>query len=110
MKGTYINVPLLLEFNTNKKAKKSFHFAVGVIAGYRLSSRVKQIYELAGRTYKNKVSDDYNLNPFKYGATVRIGYGKFNVFATYSLSTLFEQNAVAPQLYPFTVGVTLVHF
>ena len=110
LKDSYINVPLLLEFNTNKKAKKSFHFAAGVIGGYRLSSKTKQVFELAGRTIKNKVSDDYNLNPFKYGATVRMGYGKFNVFATYSLSTLFEQNTIAPQLYPFTVGVTLLHF
>lgn len=34
----YINVPLLLEFNTSENPKKTFHFAFGVIGGVRVHS------------------------------------------------------------------------
>ena len=42
-------------------------------------------------------------------ATVRGGVGWFNLFATYSLTPLFESGR-GPELYPFTVGVTLLGF
>jgi hypothetical protein len=105
LKASYVTVPLLLEFNSNKNAKKSFHFAFGLVGEYLLASKTKQIFEIDGHTYKSKVRDDYNLNPFKYSPTVRLGYGRFNVFATYALSPLFEQSAIAPKLYPFTIGI-----
>jgi hypothetical protein len=110
LKASYVTVPLLLEFNTNAKEKKSFHLAAGLVGGYNLSTKVKQVYELNNKTYKNKVKDDYNMNPFKLAATVRAGYGRFNVFATYGLTPLFQKKASAPELTAFTVGVTLVHF
>lgn len=110
LKASYVTVPLLLEFNTNAKEKKSFHIAAGLVGGYNLATKVKQVYELNNKTYKNKVKDDYNLNPFKLAATVRAGYGRFNVFATYGLTPFFQKKAAAPDLTAFTVGVTLVHF
>ena len=110
LKASYINVPLLLEFNTHSNPKKSFHLAAGIIGGYNLSTKVKQVYELSNKTYKNKVKNDYNMNPFKLAATVRAGYGKVNFFATYGLMPFFQEKAVAPELTAFTVGVTLIHF
>ena len=110
LKASYVTVPLLLEFNSNKKNSKSFHLAAGLVGAYNLSSKVKQVYELNNHNYKSKVRDDYNLSPFKLSATVRAGYGKVNFFATYALTPFFKEKAVAPELYAFTVGVTLVHF
>jgi len=57
-------------------------------------------------TYKRKVKDDFNVNPFKYDLIARIGYGKFTMFGTYSLSTLFESGK-GPVVYPFTAGISL---
>ena len=31
-------------------------------------------------SHKNKHHDDYNINPFRYGATARIGYKGLNLF------------------------------
>ena len=104
----YANIPLFLEFNTNNEdASRSFHIAVGAQAGYNVgNNKVKQKYELDGRTYKRKVKDDYNVNPFKMDLIGRIGYGKFCIFGTYSLTTLFE-GSNGPKLYPFTAGISL---
>lgn len=104
----YVNVPLFLEFNTNNEdAGRSFHIGVGAQAGYNVfKNKVKQKYELDGRTYKRKVKDDYNVNPFKVDLIGRIGYGKFCIFATYSLTPLFAENK-GPRLYPWTAGISL---
>jgi hypothetical protein len=108
LNAAYANVPLFLEFNTNNEdAGRSFHFAVGAQAGYNVfKNKVKQKYELDGRTYKRKIKDDYNVNPFKIDLIGRIGYGNFSLFATYSLTPLFEANK-GPRLYPFTAGISL---
>lgn len=110
LKASYVTVPLLLELNSNKVAKKSFHLAAGIVGAYNLTTKLKQVYELNNKEYKNKVKSDFNLNPFKIAATVRLGYGRFNVFATYGLTPFFQKKATAPDLTAFTVGVTLLHF
>lgn len=107
LKTNYLTAPLLLQFNTSQKAKKSFHLATGVVLGYNFATFSKQVYETGGEKYKIKVHDDYQVNPFKADATVRLGYGNFNVFATYSLNPLFDKQ-VAPELYPFTLGIRLI--
>lgn len=102
----YVNVPLFLEFNTNtSKSDKSFHIGGGAEFGYNIfKNKVKQKYELDGKTYKRKVKDDYNVNPFKVDLIARIGYGSFSIFGSYSITTLFEKDK-GPALYPFTAGV-----
>lgn len=103
---TFLNLPLLLEFNTGKKPNKSFHFATGMIFGVKLRSYTKQVFETEDKKNKLKVVDDFNLSPFKLGVTVRIGYGNLNFFANYSLSGLFEEGK-GPELHPFTAGISL---
>ncbi len=99
----------MLEFNSSNSRSKTLHLAAGVLAGYKLTSKTKQEFTLDGYEYYVTRKDDYNLNPFKLDATARIGYGDFTMFATYSLTTLFEKNK-GPELYPFSVGVRIVPF
>ena len=103
----YINVPLLLEFNTGKNPNRNFHFATGVIGGLRVASHVKLVQEINGDESKKKVYDDFNLNPFRCDATVRMGYGKFTVFASYGLVGIFKDGE-GPEMYPFTAGVKFI--
>lgn len=109
LKTTFVNVPVLLEFNTNKNPKKAFHIAVGAIAGYKLGSRTRQIVELNGNTIKFVKKDDYNINPFRVNAHASIGYHNFTLYADYALTSLFV-GGKGPELYPFTIGVKLVSF
>jgi hypothetical protein len=108
-KTAWINAPLLIAFNSNKKEEKSFHIAAGVVFGYNYTQKTKTRYTVAGNEFKNKTRGDYALDPFKYAATVRVGYGKFNLFATYQLNQMFKKDS-GPELFPVTAGITLVGF
>jgi hypothetical protein len=107
LKTSYITVPLLLQFNTSKNHGKSFHFAVGGQVAVKLGSRSKQVYDLDGDKKRDIYKSDYNLNPFQYGLTARVGYGQVNVFANYNLSEVFKSGK-GPKLYPFQIGVSLL--
>lgn len=123
----YLEVPLLLEFQTNKYRKSnSFHFTAGVVLGLRVTSHTKRVFEELNKEYyltdpatgqqvlqtvspgkkKAKTWDDFHLNPLKADATLRVGWGWINLFGTYSLTTLFKENK-GPELYPFSIGLTL---
>jgi hypothetical protein len=129
----YFDIPLLFEFQTNSYMKKnSFHFATGMVMGVRLSSHTKKYYDEWNKDFevtqynpandsyetvyiatspdyaKAKDFDDFYMNPFKWDATARIGWGFINLFATYSVNTLFKKDK-GPELYPWTVGITLVN-
>lgn len=129
----YLNVPLIFEFQTNSKQKKnSFHIGIGMIANARLSSHTKKYYDERNKNFevtrydpesgkylteftatspdysKAKHFDDYHLQPFKFDATVRIGWGFVNLFANYSVNPMFKLDK-GPELYPWTIGITLVN-
>ncbi len=130
----HLNVPVLLEFQTNSRHKKdSFHFGTGVVIGARLSSHTKKYYDERNKDFeitkydpvtdsyqtqftatspdysKAKDFDDFHLQPFKFDATVRIGWGFVNLYATYSLNQMFKKDK-GPELYPWTIGITFVNF
>lgn len=103
----YLTLPLLVEYQTNKFSKKnSFHIGGGIETGIRIGSHTKNAFQDDGRKKKSKDPGDYYINPMKYELTARIGWGKINLYANYSLNTLFKSNR-APELYPFTMGITL---
>jgi len=103
----YINVPLLLEFNTSQNKKKTFHFATGVIGGARIQSRLKLVEDSGDSEIKHKIYDDFNTNPWKVDATVRLGYRNFTVFCNYGLTPFFKADK-DPELHAMTVGVRLI--
>lgn len=109
LRGTYLRVPLLLEFNTSKNPDRNVHLSVGVIGGLRIGSITKQIYEVDGQKFTDRVKSDFNLTPFTADATVRIGYRDWSLWATYGLTPLFE-NGKGPEVYPLTVGIGLPLF
>lgn len=106
LKASYLTVPLLLEFNTNADADKSFYLATGVVGGVRMTSKLKRKGEFDGKEFEQREKGTYNLNPFKLDATARLGYGNWGVFANYSLLPLFESGKTT-EVYPFTFGLSL---
>ncbi len=108
-KSTMLNLPLFLETNIGKDAEHSFHLAIGGQISYRVGSKTKQIYNENEKDYKVKNRTDFNMNDFRFNAVARIGYGDFTLFAAYSLTPMFEKDK-GPELYPFTVGISLVSF
>lgn len=107
LRATYINAPFLLEFNTSKYRKNNFHFAAGVVVGWRIQSMYKQRYENNTGKHKDRTVGSFNMQPFRFNAMVRIGYGGLNLFATYSINEMFR-TGTAPELYQFSAGITIV--
>lgn len=130
----YLNVPVLFEFQTNSRHKKnSFHVAAGMVMNVRLSTHTKKYYNELNKDFnvtrynsaiddyeveytatspnysKAKTFDDFFLQPVKFDATLRIGWGWINLFTTLSVNQMFKKDK-GPELYPWTVGITLVNF
>jgi hypothetical protein len=123
---SWLTLPLLFEYQTNAKCNmKSFHFTFGVIGGLKLQSYQKQeltsydqtlfLETESGRVISSfdaekpvhRVHDQFFLNPFKVDATVRVGWSFLNLFTTYSLTSMYQKDK-GPEVYPWTVGVTLL--
>jgi len=109
LRCTYIQIPLLLEFNTSNDPDETFHIAVGVIGQFLISSRTKQVLMEGKNETTNVRKDSYNLSPFAAKAHVNLGYKNWTFFGEYSLTSLF-QSGKGPELYPFTAGVRVVPF
>lgn len=101
---SYFQVPLLFEFQipVNQHEGRVFVNA-GVVGGVKIGSHTKVKH---GDT-KDKDRSGFHINPFKYAATARIGYKDFGLFATYSMTPLFESGK-GPELTPFTVGISFL--
>ena len=108
---TYLTIPLLLQFDTDPLGKhnRTIHLSAGLVGSMRIGSHTKQVYEKGNTFSRPKTRDDFNLNPFGCSAMLRAGYGNIDIYASYSLTTLFRNNQ-GPQLYPFTIGITLAKF
>jgi hypothetical protein len=106
----YLNAPLYLTFATKpiKKGKRLF-ISPGVTGGWRFTSYNKRKVEVDGDESKSRNKDDFNLNPFRVNASLRIGYGDFVLFANYALTDLFQRGK-GPDITPFSVGVRVVGF
>jgi len=108
LQTTYLRAPLLLEFQI-PAGKKRIYFAAGPIAGVKLFSNTKIVYKEDGDKQKMKDKDDFNLSSLRYGFTARAGYRGLKLFANYYMTPLFESGK-GPELYPFSVGLTLAEF
>lgn len=100
---SYFVVPVLIEAQIPVSRGNTLNIAGGVIGGAKVGSKTKLVYFDGGKE-KIKEKDDYSLNVFRYGPTVRLGYESFQVYATYYMNGLF-QDSKGPELYPLQVGV-----
>lgn len=102
---TYITLPLMIEAQV-PVGDENIYLAIGGIGAVKIGAHTKQVYMQNSSKVKDKVHEDFHLNPFRYGLTAKVGYGDISVFATYYLSTLFEADD-GPELYPFNIGLSI---
>lgn len=105
LRTTYLQVPVLLGFRLGNLDKNVVNVQVGAIAGYNIGALTKSKYAVDGTKYKDKVRDDYNINPFKLDAVARVSFGSVGLYGRYSFTSLFEESK-APNVTPFSVGLT----
>ena len=106
---TFINVPLLLAFNSNINPDKAFHVTIGLVAGYRIGTKYKQKYISGSEDFSNSIRSNFNLSPYRVSARASVGYNNFNLYATYSLTEMFQKGE-GPELHPFSVGLQIIPF
>ena len=107
--SSYLMAPVMLEFFTSRNYNKAFHLGAGGMFGLLIGSHTKYKVENNGETEKLKDFSSYNLNPFRYGFRLAIGYKKVNLFADYYASTLFKDKK-GPVLFPVNAGITVIGF
>lgn len=83
----YLRIPLSFQLRTKDDRKgDKVNLVFGPEIGFLLNGKVKQVSKENG---KDKSKDDYNLNPFRYGAFARLGYGGTGVYVKYYGNDVF---------------------
>lgn len=91
LSNSYVHIPLNFELRTKENTHgKRFYFVFGPEVAFLLNGKVKQISTEKG---KEKFKDDYNFEPFRYGGSLRIGYGGFGLFTKYYFNDMFTTTA-----------------
>ena len=83
----YLRLPLSFQLRSKDDHKgNKVNFVFGPEVGFLLSGKIKQV---SGERGKEKFKDDYNFNPFRYGAFARLGYGGMGIYAKYYMNDVF---------------------
>lgn len=103
---SYFDIPLEFRLKTNQK----FRVAIGAKFGFLLDGKTKyKGNRYDGELVTIKEKQVGSLSRFRFGPTIRIGYDWFNVYAYYQVTRLFEPGR-GPDIYPLSVGITLLPF
>jgi len=104
---TYIDLPL--EFRL--KTKDKFRAALGFKIGYLVDAKTKYKGDRPdGKFWTEKQKQVNHVEKWRFGPTIRIGYDWFNLYAYYSVTNLFIVGRGPANLYPISVGITLLPF
>lgn len=87
-------------------SKKGFRLGAGGYAGYRLGSHTKFRFKEDGDNQRDKESDNFFLENFRYGIRGQVGWKGAEFFGMYDLNTVFSEGR-GPSLNAVTIGVIL---
>jgi hypothetical protein len=93
----YLTVPLMLTLNPTGKG--GFSISGGMSVSYKYGAHTKQKSDARG---KDKDKGEFGLNPWKIAIVGDIGYNKFRLYGSYSLTPLHEKGL---NFTPYTVGL-----
>jgi len=109
----YVDVPFEVRFSGNPEdPARSFKISLGFKFGVLYESFTKIKYRENGETKKLKDKENFELNPIRYGALFRVGFGGFSLYANYTISPLFKsgKGPDGAKINNFTAGLTLAVF
>lgn len=101
----YVNIPLEFRYFA-QEGYRGFTAAVGGVIGRRLLSFTKIKFD---NNQYDKFRRDFNINPWRYGAYVRVGFRGIMLSGKYMVSELFQEGE-GPTVNTMTVGLTLSLF
>ncbi|HMO31536.1 MAG TPA: outer membrane beta-barrel protein [Lacibacter sp.] len=97
----YVTLPVMLNFNFTPQKKNGYGFSAGVSAGYLYSARQKLV---SGENGKEKIRNDFNLQPWKLSAIGELNLGAARLYGSYALNNMFRSGLDQT---PYTVGLRL---
>jgi hypothetical protein len=105
--NAYIDLPLEIRLKTESK----FRVAVGFKIGYLIDAKTKYKGNRADGPYVlTKQKQVNHVEKFRYGPVLRIGYDWFSFYGYFQISKIFVENRGPNNLYPISVGITLLPF
>jgi len=88
--SNYLRIPLSFQFRTKDDVKgNKVYFVAGPEVGFLITGKTKQVSKEMGKV---KYKDDFNFNPFRYGAFARFGYDCLGVYVKYYANDVFADN------------------
>lgn len=94
---SYVSIPLMIRFNSDKKKGHRYFVGAGVIGSYKLKSWTK--------FYGDKESGNYAINDWMTQVTAELGVtGIIKLYGTYALQSMYN-NGLDRQ--PFAIGIRL---
>jgi hypothetical protein len=108
---TYLEVPIELRFSSNPSNMNSgFKAAIGAKVGTIIDAKTKAKVDrdadgYGGYTYK--VKDKQFFNSYRLAGTLRLGYGNFTAFGTYTFTEVFKEGNGPLGIRPWTIGLCL---
>ena len=109
---TYIDIPIEFRYRSapNKKTGMSWKIAVGFKLGFLVGSKWKykgeDPYKNDGEQITFKDIKVANMSKFRYGPTIRGGYGPLSLFCYYSIGSAFATNK-GPKFNPIVFGLSV---
>ena len=116
LNANYVTLPVVLQFNTKRNLEKSFHIAVGVLAGYRISSNMTYKWLEEGRRQRERLRNDYALEPYRLSAIAQVGIGNAMIWAQYDMTMKFTATDAipavvgakgTPEVYAWSAGINI---
>jgi hypothetical protein len=118
LNANYVTLPVVLQFNTKRNLDKSFHVAVGVIAGYRISSNMTYKWSEDARRQRERLRNDYALEPYRLSGIAQVGIGSAMIWAQYDMTMKFTAQVAhlmnaelgakyTPEVYAWSAGINI---
>jgi hypothetical protein len=105
MTTAYLEAPFELRFFGNKENRNAgFKAAIGMRVGTLLGTHVKGKEENTKINYKE--NSKKGIDTWRFGATLRLGYGNFTLMGTYNLTKLYKDGQ-GPEITPYSIGICL---
>lgn len=96
----YLTIPMMLHFNTNPATDKGLRLSAGASAGFLYSSR----YKTKSNGDVNKVSSDFDLEPFKFSWVGEMGVRGITLYGSFAMNNMWNK---ALDMKPYSIGFRL---
>jgi hypothetical protein len=107
----YVDIPLEFKFSANPEDEaRTFWIAVGGRIGFLYNPYTKIKGQDDGERYTYKFKFNHGLNSLRYGPSVRVGIGNFNLFGFYNVNPLFakDKGPDNTSMTTFTMGISII--